>query len=93
MSNSANRSKAQAILDGGAHAASPWLPETLEAIDELMKTPNFWCKRKPDSFIRAFGGAYVLGQQAVAEGQKAKLKLIHGAPHTELTSMICRGHS
>ena len=93
LHNSANRSKAKALLDGGAHAASPWLPATLAAIDALMHSPNFWTKRKPDSFIRAFGGAYVLGQAAVAEGQRAKLKLIHGAPHTALTQMVCRAHS
>ena len=88
QSISANVLKAKALLDGGAHAAStPWLDTTLDALDELMHEPTFWCKRKPDSFIRSFGGPYVLGQD------EGKLKLIRGAAHSELTQTVCRGHS
>lgn len=39
------------------------------------------------SFIKAYGGPYVLGQQ------EGKLKLIKGNPHIDLTEKICRGHN
>lgn len=83
----ANGKRASDVLDGGAHACVPWLDETLEAMDALMHEPNFWCKRNGDAFIRSYGGPYVLGQD------EGKLKLIHGAPHTPLTSLVCRGHT
>ena len=53
---------ARDVLDGGAHACLPWLPETLEAIGTEMQGEAFWCRRKGDAFIRGFGGPYVLGQ-------------------------------
>ncbi len=87
QSISANNVKARVLLDGAAHGSSPWLPATLEALHDLMHEPAFWCRRKPDSFIRSFGGPYVLGQD------EGKLKLINGAPHTELTQLVCQGHS
>ena len=82
-----NKKKASALLDGGCHGCVPWDPTLLDQLDETMRTPNFWCRRKSDAFIRAFGGPYVLGQD------EEKLKLIHGADHTELTSIVCTGHS
>jgi hypothetical protein len=83
----ANIKRAKQALGGGAHSCLPWLDETLDAIHALMHEPDFWCKRKPDAFIRGFGGPYVLGQD------EGKLHLIHGAPHTPLTELVSRGHT
>ena len=71
----------------GTTTAVPWLPATLEAVHAALHDEAFWCRRKGDAFIRAFGGPYVLGQD------EGKLKLIRGAPHTELTAMLSCGHS
>ena len=87
QSNGSNKVKASALLDGAVHACVPWLPATLAALDEAMHASCFWIRRKGDAYIRGFGGPYVLGQD------EDKLKLIHGAEHTELTSMVARAHS
>ena len=87
QSVSANLGRAAQALDGGAHGCLPWLPDTLEAARAAMHGESFWCRRKGDAFIRAFGGPYVLGQD------EGKLKLIRGAEHTPLTRMISVGHS
>ena len=58
-SNSSNKSKASALLDGGIHACLPWLPELLTAVDEAMHTQGFWIRRKGDAYIRGFGGPCV----------------------------------
>jgi hypothetical protein len=71
---------ASSILDGAIHGVTEvWHPDTLVAIGQLMQEPHFWCRRSCDALIRSFGGPYVLGQK------EEKLKLIRGAPHTELT--------
>ena len=75
-------------LDGAIHGVTNvWHPDTLEAVTKAMEEPNFWCRRSSDALIRAFGGAYVLGQQA------DKLVLVRGAPHTALTDKICLAHN
>jgi hypothetical protein len=52
-----------------------------------MHSDYFWLNRKGESYIRAFGGPYVLGQQ------EHDLQLILGANHNEITARICRGHN
>ena len=76
QSISANVSKAKVLLEGAAHAAEqPWLPSTLAALDGLMHEPQFWCRRKPDSYIRSFGGPYILGQDEGEPSQPLSLPL------------------
>ena len=75
-------------LDGKVHGVTNiWTEDTLEAISDLMHSPHFWLHRKNESFIRALGGPYVLGQK------QDDLHLILGAQHNELTSRICCGHN
>jgi hypothetical protein len=87
QSVSANKLKASALLDGAAHGLTPWLPATLAAAESLLHEQDFWCRRNNEAYIRAFGGPYVLGQEP------AKIKLVRGAEHTELTALICRAHN
>ena len=56
LQTSSNRQRAAEVLDGGVHSATPWLPSTLDAVYELMRSPAFWLKRKAECYIRAFGG-------------------------------------
>jgi len=74
------RHMASTTLDGAIHGVTDvWHPDTLAAMGQLMQEPNFWCRRSGDALFRAFGGPYVLGQK------EEDLKLVRGAPHTELT--------
>ena len=76
------------VLDGAIHGVSNvWTPEALQEIRDLIHQANFWLRRKGESFIRVFGGPYVLGQK------KDDLRLICGSPHSELSSKICRAHN
>jgi hypothetical protein len=80
LASRSQASMASSILDGAMHGVTGvWHPDTLAAMGELMHEPSFWSRRGEDALIRSFGGPYVLGQQ------EDKLKLVRGAPHSELT--------
>lgn len=86
--SSTHKKCAADTLDGAIHGVTNvWHPDTLEAATKFMEEPNFWCRRSSDALIRAFGGAYVLGQQ------EDKLVLVRGAPHTTLTDRMCLAHN
>jgi hypothetical protein len=88
LSSKSHRQKTQEDLDGAIHGVNGvWCPEILKKIRRMIHEENFWCHRSADAFIRAFGGPYVLGQDA------DKLKLVQGAPHNELTKTISRAHN
>ncbi|KAL3785984.1 hypothetical protein ACHAW5_005363 [Stephanodiscus triporus] len=83
-----HKTLARDALDGAVHGVTNvWSDATLLEIRDLMQSPNFWCYRSSDSFIKAYGGPYVLGQK------EGKLKLVKGAPQTPLTEKVCRGHN
>jgi hypothetical protein len=71
-------------LAGAIHGVNNvWHEDMLRDMQRVMEGPNFWCRRSADALIRAFGGPYILGQE------EGKLKLVRGAPHTELTRKCC----
>lgn len=79
---------ARRTLDGGMHGVSNvWCDLFLNELRKTMHQDNFWCQRKPDALIRAFGGNYVLGQK------REKLELLRGAPHTAFTKKITMAHN
>lgn len=86
--SSTQKRLASQTLDGAIHGVTNvWHDDTLDDMKRTMHEPDFWCRRSGDALIRAFGGPYVLGQH------DEKLKLIHGAPHTELTKRMCLAHN
>ena len=83
-----HKTTAHAALGGAIHGVTNvWHDGTLEAMRALLHQRNFWCQRSPDALIRSFGGPYVLGQQS------DKLKLVRGAPHTNLTRQMAVAHN
>ncbi|KAL7528877.1 hypothetical protein ACHAXR_002683 [Thalassiosira sp. AJA248-18] len=82
------KTRANDVLDDAVHGVtSVWSDTTLDEMRALMHSPNFWCYRGADAYIKGYGGPYVLGQE------EGKLKLIKGAPHIPLTERVCRGHN
>ena len=76
------------ILDGAIHGVTNvWADQTLEAISDLMHTEHFWLNRKGESFIKVYGGSYVLGQKV------DDMQLVLGATHQALTNRICCAHN
>lgn len=88
LASQAQTQRARNALDGEIHGVTNvWHPTTLQEMRFAMHQSNFWCRRSPDALIRAFGGPYVLGQDT------EKLKLVHGARHTDLTRMMAVAHN
>jgi len=81
--------RARLTLDGAIHGVTNvWLEGVLDVeLRREVHKPGFWCLRSADAAIRSFGGPYVLGQE------KGKLKLVRGAPHTDLTRRFCRANN
>ena len=76
------------VLDGAVHGVTNvWTDQTLEEISDLMHTEHFWLNRKGESFIKVYGGSYVLGQKV------DDMQLVLGATHQELTDRICCAHN
>ena len=61
--------------------------KSLEEIRELVHSDHFWLNRKGESFVKVYGGSYVLGQQ------QNDLHLVLGSNHTALTDRICKAHN
>jgi hypothetical protein len=75
-------------LDGAIHGVTNlWTDQTLEEMSDLMHTEHFWLNRKGESFIKVYGGSYILGQKV--DG----MQLILGATHQALTDRICCAHN
>ena len=88
LESSTQVKRACSVLDGAIHGVTNvWTESSLLSITELMESDQFWLSRKGESFIKVYGGCYVLGQK------RDDLQLILGADHSILTQTLCRAHN